>query len=135
MTGFATPVIARARNAAPPALLGANAAIRDAVPIPNSRLHGCGNRGRADHGPKMGELHLERIMKPLSMANVGFSHEDLEKAPDDLPDLPGDVPALGLMPRAGSAEAAAGRPSRIKDRPQFLDSHLAKIGSSPASSQ
>ncbi len=42
---------------------------------------------------------------------------------------------LVLTPRAGSAEAAEGRPSRIKDRPQFFASALAKIGIRPTSLQ
>ena len=47
----------------------------------------------------------------------------------------GDMPTLGLTPSEGSAEAAPGRPSRIKDTPQSFDSHLAKIRSRPTSSQ
>ena len=45
---------------------------------------------------------------------------------------PQPAPPAPLMPRAGPAEAAAGRPSRIKDRPQVLSLRpLAGIGRDP----
>ncbi len=52
------------------------------------------------------------------------------------PGLAGGIYLLLVStPRAGSAEAAEGRPSRIQDTAQFFDSPLAKIGSRPTSSQ
>ena len=46
----------------------------------------------------------------------------------------GDMSILGLTP-SGLGRSAPGRPSRIKDTPQFFGSTLAKIGSCPTSSQ
>jgi hypothetical protein len=88
------------------------------------------------------EIHTSPTARfPFSRREKGFptcsgrSSSSAASMCESRRDLPGNMPALDLTPRTGSAEAAAGRPSRVKDTPQFFDSDLAKFKTSPTSLQ